>query len=113
MTVMSSTSFKVVQDAGRRRVVTSASRPDLRLPEAHPARPVAPRGVGQVASCSAAGLRRRPAGGVWVKVKVAVVGLLAVAGAAASVSSFVAMAQPDPAQGYVAGDPAWAHVTQP
>ena len=45
--------------------------------------------------------------------KVAVVGLLAAVGVAVTAAQFVGMSQPDPAVQYVAGDPAWAHVSQP
>mgnify|MGYP001429684020 CR=1 FL=1 len=40
-------------------------------------------------------------------------GLLAAVGVAMTAAQFVGMSQPDPAVQYVAGDPAWAHVSQP
>ena len=46
-------------------------------------------------------------------VKVAAVGLLAAVGVAVTAAQFVGTSQPDPAVQYVAGDPAWAHVSQP
>lgn len=101
--------FQVV-DRGSRRVVTvsPAGRPELDGPVAHPARPASPGRVRPVASCTV--VRPRPR---MLALRVAVVGLVAAAGVGASVAQFVQNAQPDPAVGYVAGDPAWAHVTQP
>lgn len=111
MTASSAVSYKVV-DAGARRVVTvsPARRRELGSPVAHPARPVAPGRVGSVASCS---VSRPAAPSPWLAVKVAVVGALVVAGSVVSAAQFVSNAQPDPATQYVAGDPAWAHVTAP
>lgn len=84
-------SFKVV-DQGSRRVVAvaPAGRPDLHLPRLHPARTARPGRVGSVASC--ASVRPAPVS-AWLRVKVAVVGLLALSGAAVSVAQFVSMAQ--------------------
>lgn len=113
MTVSTSTTFEVVTTGQRRRVVSPSGRPDLHLISAHPQRPVAPGRVGKVASCTAAKPARREGSLAWLRVKVAVVGLLAIAGVGASAASFIDMAQPDPTREYVAGDPAWAHVTQP
>lgn len=113
MTASTTTSFTVIGTGDRRRVVTPAGRPDLRLPRAHAPRPIAPGRFGSVSSCVAARVEVPVPSTLWLKIKVAAVGVLAIAGVAASASSFIAMAQPDPATGYVAGDPAWAHVTQP
>lgn len=114
MTASTTTSFRVVTTGDRRRVVTApAARPDLRLPRVHPARPVAPGRMGAVSSCATSRPAVAAPSGLWLRLKVATVGLLALAGVAASASSFVAMTQPDPARGYVAGDPAWAHVDNP
>jgi len=104
-------SFRVV-DAGARRVVavSPAGRPELRLAQAHPGRGVRPGCVSRASSCS---VDRRGRGSVLLSLKVAAVALLAVAGGVVSVSQLVADAVAEPSGGYVAGDPAWAHVTQP
>ncbi|AQP51992.1 hypothetical protein [Tessaracoccus flavescens] len=101
--------FQVV-DAGARRVVAAspAARPELRLPQAHPVRPLAAGRVAKVASCAAA--RRAVKPSPLLVLKVAVVGLLALGGAVVSVGQLAADSTPDPAREYVAGDPAWAHV---
>ena len=109
MTATSTVRFQVV-DAGARRVVTAApsGRSAQVGPQAHPARPVAPGRVGAVASCQVS----RPARvSPLLAVKVAAVGLLAAVGVAVTGAQFVNMAQPDPTVRYVAGDPAWAHVS--
>lgn len=110
MTTATAARFTVTR-AGDRRVVitTAAGRPDLRLPEAHPARRPQPGRTASVASCAAV----RPARvSPLLALKVAAVGALTVLGTVVSVQN-LALAEPDPALGYVAGDPAWAHVTQP
>lgn len=101
--------FQVV-DAGRRRFVdvSPATRPELRLPQAHPSRGVAARGGRKVNSCLAVRPARRES--PWLVVKIALVGLVAVAGGALSVGQLVADATAEPSGSYVAGDPAWAHV---
>ena len=100
-----------VVKVGRRRVATSpGARPGLRLLQVRPkrrgfaGRPVA------VASCN---VSRVPRVSAWVAVRVALVAALTVAGGAVSVARITADMAPDPARQYVAGDPAWAHVTQP
>lgn len=109
MAATQAVSFKVVH-AGARRVVTvaPAGRPDLAGPLARPARPVAPGRVGTVASCQVA---RPPMASPLLALKVALVGILAAVGLTVSAAQFVGMGQVDPATDYVAGDPAWAHVT--
>ncbi|NHB85900.1 hypothetical protein G7085_18785 [Tessaracoccus sp. HDW20] len=104
-------SFQVV-DAGSRRVVavSPAGRPDLHLPQARPARGVRPGCVSRAAACS---VERRAKGSALMCLKVAAVALLTVVGGVVSVSQFVADAAAGQSTGYVAGDPAWAHVTQP
>lgn len=114
MTTSNAVNFHIVGAGSRRSVAVSpASRPDLRLLLARPRRRVAPGRVGAVTSCVAA----RPAvRAPWLRWKVAAVGALVVFGTAVAVPQYVAMldtSHPDPALGYVAGDPAWAHVTQP
>lgn len=109
MTAAQAVSFKVVH-AGARRVVTvsPAGRPELAGPLARPARPAAPGRVGTVSSCQVA----RPAtASPLLALKVAFVGILAAVGLTLSAAQFVGMAQVDPATDYVAGDPAWAHLT--
>ncbi len=100
--------FQVVGSGPRRVVAVSpVARPEFGGPVAHPARPVAPGRIRPAASCAVERPRRSP----WLAVRVALVGVVAAVGAVASVAQFVENAQPDPALGYVAGDPAWAHVT--
>lgn len=103
--------FKVV-DAGSRRIVATSpvSRPDLRLPRAHPRRVGSAGVVAGVSSCAVARPLRSSR---WVAVKLAVVGVLAVAGGVVSLAQFAADAAPEAPSGYVAGDPAWSHVSQP
>ena len=112
MTATSAVRFQVVE-VGSRRVVQVApgGRPDLRLPQARPDRAPQPGRVGvSVSSCSVAA--PAPKVSPLLALKVAGVGVLALIGAVVSVQN-LAFAEPDPAQQYVAGDPAWAHVTQP
>lgn len=106
-------STRVFEAAGarRRRMVRPAGRPEVRFPEAHPPRRVGPVRVGRAVSCASTAPvapARRPLLGL----KVAAVGLLAVAGVAVSVQGFVA-GPPEPAGSYTPGDPAWAHVEHP
>ena len=103
--------FRVI-DAGERRVVavSPAGRPEVCLPHAHPRREVRPGGVARAASCTVA---RAPRVSPWMSLKVAAVALLVVAGGVASVSQFISDAAAEQSRGYVAGDPAWSHVTQP
>lgn len=111
MATTSAVRFEVVEK-GARRVVTVAphARPDLRLIEAHPPRPASPGRIQRASSCAV----ERPAGRAsgWLAVKVAAVAVLATVGAVVSGQSLVA-AEPNPAAEYVAGHPAWAHVTAP
>lgn len=99
-----------VASTGTRRVVKTAplARPQLRAPQAHPARYAAPGRSAAVASCAhvTQPVKRSP----WLAVKMVAVGLLAAVGTTVSVQQFVAMGEPNPAVEYVAGDPAWAHV---
>lgn len=109
---MTTTSTSRGRIAGRQIVVGSpAARPAVRLPRAHPARPAAPGAISAVKSCAVGAPEPRSP---WLALKVAAVSVLAVVGGAVSVAQFVGGATaPDPAVQYVAGDPAWAHVTQP
>lgn len=111
MTATSTVRFQVV-DTGARRLVTvsPAGRPGPGGPQAHPSRAISPGRVGAVASCRVS--RPAPVSRL-LAVKVAAVGLLAAVGVAVTASQFVGVSQPDPAVQYVAGDPAWAHVSQP
>lgn len=112
MTTLSAVRYQVV-GTPRRRVVTAspAARPELQLPQAHPSRPARPGRVAPVASCSVVSPEPRTP---WLAAKVAVVAVLAVVGGAVSAAQLVDGAvSPDPSLGYVAGDPAWAHVTHP
>lgn len=100
MTASTAVRYQVV-DAGARRLVTVS-------PAARPVRPVGPGRVAAVSSCRVA----RPAPSPLLALKVIAVGLLTCVGVAVSVTQFVAMAEAEPAGGYVAGDPAWAHVSR-
>lgn len=99
--------FQVVESGARRVVTVSpATRPDLRLPVAHPSRPLASGRSAKVASCVAS----RPAagGGWWLGVKVALVGLVAVAGAGVAGVQIHANVTAEPPAGVaLAGDPVW------
>ncbi len=88
--------------------VSPAGRPELRGTPGPPGEGPAPGRVGTVSSCQVA----RPAtASPLLALKVAFVGILAAVGLTLSAAQFVGMAQVDPATDYVAGDPAWAHVT--
>lgn len=103
--------FKVVESGQRRVVAVSpATRPELRSPQAHPRRTGHLGGDTVVASCAVT-RPARPSG--WLRLKVAAVAMVAVAGGVVSVAQFVTSAVPEAPQGYVAGDPAWSHVAQP
>ncbi|QNP56590.1 hypothetical protein [Tessaracoccus defluvii] len=82
-----------VVDAGSRRFVAVApeGRPDLRLPQAHPSRPVAPGRVGRVASCVAVRPQPQPR---WLAAKVVGLCLLALVGVGVSAGEFASMATP-------------------
>lgn len=103
---------RVFEVAGkRRRAVRPAGRPELRSPEARPPRRVMPGRMGGPVSCASVTppvSARRPLLGL----KVAAVGLLAVAGVAVSVQGLVGEV-PEPTVSYAPGDPAWAHVERP
>ena len=102
MTVMDARVMRV-----RPRVVRGAGRPDLHLPVARP-RVVVLRGARSVAK-SCAGIGVRSSGRTWLlRLKVGAVAVLSVAAATMSV---VHLAAPEEPVGYMAGDPAWAHVT--
>lgn len=100
-----------VAGAKRRRVVRPAGRPEQRFPEAHPPRRVGPGRLGRAVSCVPA-VPVVPARQPLLGLKVAVVGLLAVAGVAVSIQGFAAE-PPEPTGSYTPGDPAWAHVERP
>ncbi|GAA4903136.1 hypothetical protein GCM10025789_22430 [Tessaracoccus lubricantis] len=111
MATTSALRFQVV-GTPRRRVVTlsPAARPEPHLPRLHPARTALPGRTAAPASCRVVSPEPRSP---WLVAKVAVVSLLALVGGAVSAVELVdAVAAPDPATAYVAGDPAWAHVTQ-
>ena len=110
MTTSSALRFEVVGARGRRVVATSpATRPDLRLPCAHPVHPAVPGRSRTVSACAVARPERRS---TWLTVKVALVSALAVIGGTVSAVQLVGTG-PDPAVEYVPGHPAWAHVTHP
>ncbi len=55
----------------------------------------------------------RPAAGWLRRVKTGVVAALMLLGGATAAAEFASWAEPNPELEYVAGHPAWAHVTQP
>lgn len=113
MTDSTRTSAQSLVAARPRRVVQSpGGRPDLRLVTAHACRPVAAGRVAHPASCRVVSPAKEPVS-PWLRVKVAVVGALVLTGWVVPLTSFVTSLQVDPKLDYVAGDPAWAHVTAP
>lgn len=109
MTASAAVRYQVI-DAGHRRLVTvsPAGRPELGGPVARAARPALPGRVRTASSCRVA----RPVSG-WMALKVAGVGILTAVGMAVAGLQFAEMASAEAPTGYVAGDPAWAHVSQP
>lgn len=87
------------------------ARPVLGAPLATAAVRRVPRNpTRNVASCRVvSSSARREA--LVLKLKVVAVSLVALVGVGASAAEFASWSQPDPAVDYVAGDPAWAHVT--
>lgn len=84
----------------------------LTVPVARPARTrrtPRPAARASVASCKVS-RPRFDFSGLWLRVKVAAVAVLAVAGTVVSVAEFTSWSQADPAVEYVEGHPAWAHV---
>lgn len=83
-----------------------ASGPSLNRPSVHQTtRPAVAASACRVLSPQA----RRA--GIILRVKVATIGLVALVGLGASVAEVSSWSHPDPSVDYVAGDPAWAHVT--
>lgn len=91
-----------------RRAGRAAGRPDLRLPQARPRVTVLRGRAVPVAGCAGV-VRAASSKGWWLRLKVAVVALLSVS--AATVATVQLALPEEPAPSYVAGDPAWAHVT--
>lgn len=91
-----------------RRVGRGAGRPNLRLPEARPKVVVLRGGRRRAMACDVAAERPRVSEW-WLRLKVGAVALLSVS---AATMAAVHLALPEePMPRYVAGDPAWAHVT--
>lgn len=87
------------------------SRPVVGAPTAAPTRiRVTGRPQHRPVSCRVASPRARR-NALVMRIKVATIGLLALVGVGASAAEFASWSHPDPAVDYVAGDPAWAHVT--
>jgi len=87
-----------------------AARPMLGAPVSSPA---SPRIVGRTAAPSSCRVVS-PVGrrdGLVLKLKVAAVAFVALVGVGVSGAEFSSWLQPDPAVDFVAGDPAWAHVS--
>lgn len=113
MAMTSTVRYRVLGSAGRRVVAASpVARPALHLPNAHPLRPVSPGRSAPVASCLVAPPARSRS--PWLTAKLVAVSLLVAVGGAVSVAQLAGgVLSSDPAVGYVAGDPGWAHVTMP
>lgn len=86
------------------------ARPVPGGPTATPAAQLVPRRSDAVASCRVMSPAARRTG-VVLRLKVSVVALVALVGIAVSAAEFSSWTEVDPALDYVAGDPAWAHVT--
>lgn len=86
------------------------ARPVLGGPVASPDGLTIPRRPHAVASCRVVSPSARHAGLV-LRLKVSAVAMVALVGIAASAAEFSTWTEPDPAVEYVAGDPAWDHVT--
>ncbi len=109
-TARSSARTTVRTGAGVRTRTSPAARPVRGGPNASPA---SPRVVGRTAAASSCRVVS-PVGGqsaLVLKFKVAVVAVVALVGLGMSAAEFSSWTQPDPAVDYVAGDPAWAHVS--
>ncbi len=111
-TARSSARTSVRTDAGVRTPsrTSPAARRVLRGPLASPS---APRITGRTAAASSCRVispadRRE---GLVLKFKVAAVAVVALVGLGVSAAELSSWTQPDPAVDYVAGDPAWAHVS--
>lgn len=88
-------------------------RPDLHNMQAHPARRVQGHSAGRARGCAVvrpASPSRQEGSGVWLRVKVAAVTVVAIVGAAVGVSGYVSAVADPVADGPVAGDAAWSHV---
>lgn len=118
---MTATLASTARSSARTTVRTGAGvRTSTRTsPTARPLRggpttsPVAPRVVGRTAATSSCRVVS-PAGrreALVLKLKVAAVAVVALVGVGVSTAEFASWAEPDPAVDYVAGDPAWAHVS--
>lgn len=97
-------------DGVRRPVNAPVARPVLGAPVSSPA---SPRIVGRTAAPSSCRVVS-PVGrrdGLVLKLKVAAVAVVALVGVGVSGAEFSSWAQPDPAVDFVAGHPAWAHVS--
>lgn len=102
--------FKVASSGRGRRIVVVApgGRADVARPRYH----VAPGRIAKTVSCAIDAPRVRYTS-PWLVLKLAVLGALAVLGFTVSAPGLAALLSPPLEPGYVAGDPAWAHVEQP
>ena len=87
-----------------------SARPVLGLPLTSPAAPRVVGRTGAATSCRVVSPAGRRSAFV-LKVKVAVVAVVALVGVGVSAAEFSSWTQPDPTVDYIAGDPAWAHVS--
>lgn len=104
------TSGTISTGTHRQRGSAPLARPQLARTRASSLARTASRGSIHSSAChvtSPAALRA----GLFLKVKVATVVVLALVGAGVSVAEFASWSEVDPAVEFVAGDPAWAHVT--
>lgn len=106
------TTLRPVPGVGRAHGSAPLARPELGGPSGTRAArsSVVRPGSAAVAACRVVWPEVRRAG-VVLRVKVATIALVALVGLGASAAEISSWANPDPAVEYVAGDPAWAHVT--
>ena len=111
-TLASTARTSVVTGTGARRLRGAApkARPELGGPSATPLVRSATRRPATAASCRVVSPTARRAG-MLMKLKVSVVAVVALVGVGVSTAEFASWSQVDPAVEFVAGDPAWAHVT--
>ncbi|RMB58915.1 hypothetical protein [Tessaracoccus antarcticus] len=113
-TVRSTSRSSVPTTAGARtsRRPAPLARPEFGGPTAASPARTATRRPAVAASCHVTSPALRRAG-LILKLKVAVVAAVALVGVGVSTAEFATWTQADPSVEFVAGDPAWAHVTGP
>ena len=105
------TTLRPVTGSRRAHGSVPLARPELGGPSApRVARIGAVRPAPAASACRVVSPEVRRAG-VVLRVKVATIALVALVGLGASAAEVSSWSNPDPAVDYVAGDPAWAHVS--